>query len=536
MMKIPTSMMTQHPDCATKYIPIQAEPEEAIYALSPQPDGLGIEEVMIDFEGKLTPYHQTVQIALGLLEKGVVPGRDVFITPRIASATQESPFRQLMALMSLMEANVTAFKKSEFPAVKEVIIPMSESPDELAEAKRRVVDVIELANKEFGISADPHLVELIPLVEEVPELLSVHFIVGGYLDRLQEMGWGLKAVRVMIGRSDPALSYGMVAAVLSSKVALSRLFELEKEREVEIYPIFGAGSLPFRGHVTLENIDNLLKEFAGIRTLTIQSALRYDHGFEKTKKFVSLLKEKLSGESEKLLYSEDEYEFLENCIGLFAAEYLKTFPQIIGPVVKVADILPKQRDRLARYTSVGYARDVAKPKKLVQWITNEKLKEELHSLSGNLEPTPLPRAITFTGALYTLGFPPEFLGTGRGLKRLQEMMGEEALSRLLSLYPGLKSDLSFAAKFVHLEVAKDFFPEEALREMREDVQFAEEILGVRVGPRDEESRFYSALIETTKPILRQLTDGLPGIPRREEAESIVRDWIVKQGKIRGSLG
>ena len=72
--------------------------------------------------------------------------------------------------------------------------------------------------------------------------------------------------------------------------------------------------------------------------------------------------------------------------------------------------------------------------------------------------------------------------------------------------------------------------------MREDVRFVEEILGVRIGPRDEESRFYSALIETTKPILRQLINGLPGIPRHEEAESIVRDWIVKQGKIRGSLG
>jgi phosphoenolpyruvate carboxylase len=529
-------MMTQHPDCATKYIPIQAEPEEAIYGLTPQPEGLGIEEVMIDFEGKLTPYHQTVQIALGLLEKGVVPGRDVFITPRIASAIQESPFRQLMALMSLMEANVTAFKRSDFPAVKEVIIPMSESPDELAESKRRVVDVIDLANKEFGLSADPHLVELIPLVEEVPELLSIHLIVGGYLDKLEEMGWELNVMRVMIGRSDPALSYGLVAAVLSSKIALSRLFELGEEREVKIQPILGAGSLPFRGHVTLENISNLLEEFAGVRTLTIQSALRYDHGFEKTKKLVSLLKEKLAGEGKGLSYSKDEYEFLGNCIGLFAVEYLKTFPRIIDPVVRVADLMPKQRDRLARYTSVGYARDVAKPQKLVQWISHKKLREELAFLSGNLEPTPLPRAISFTGALYTLGFPPEFLGTGRGLKKLKEIMGEKGVSDLLSLYPGLKNDLAFAAKFLHPEVAKDFFSEKALGEMREDIEYVEEILGIKIGPRDEESRFYSALLETTKPILRQLTNGLPGIPRREEAESIVRDWIVRQGKIRGSLG
>ncbi len=38
---VPVTMMTQHPDSAQEYIPIQKEVEETIEGLKPFPDGLG---------------------------------------------------------------------------------------------------------------------------------------------------------------------------------------------------------------------------------------------------------------------------------------------------------------------------------------------------------------------------------------------------------------------------------------------------------------------------------------------------------------
>src|SRR3990172_10673231 len=243
-MRIPTSMGTQHPDSAGKYISIQEEAAGAGAAPPPAPDGLGLEEFMIDFEGKMTPYHQTAEIAHSLLAKGLVPGRDVFLTPRISSATAETVFRQLMALMSIIEADYDIMRSHESGAIEEVILPMVKGADDLIVLRRRIADIIELAHKEFGMERDPNSLQIIPLVEDIPNMLGFADFYRQYNDRCRQTGFTNRRLRFMMARSDSAMIYGLVAAVLAVKVMISDAAGLSEELGLVCAPIYGGGALP----------------------------------------------------------------------------------------------------------------------------------------------------------------------------------------------------------------------------------------------------------------------------------------------------
>jgi phosphoenolpyruvate carboxylase len=538
MKKYPSSMATQHPDNADQYITIQNEPEEAIQGLtSPELGGLGIEEIMIDFEGKLTPYHQPSQIALGLIKNGIIPGRDVFITPRVPNAKKEPIFRQLMSIMSLVETNILAFKQTQVQAIYETIVPMIESGSELIQLHERINSVIVLGNKNYDIQFPLNCIRIIPLIESVPALLNVDLILDEYYKDSIEKGFDFEDIRIMFARSDSAMSYGMLSSVLAVVIAIDKSYKWGSKNNVEVAPILGCGALPFRGHLTEENLDMMLENYAGIKTYTIQSGLRYDHGASKTIDVVKRLKDTTHKISARLLTTED-IELMKEFIGISTKYYMQTFLKTIVTVENISQYMPKNRDRLSSSkTGMEYIREIACMEEIADLVSDKKLKEELLEINTDIQ-CAVPRAISFTAAMYTLGLAPEFIGVGRALKEIQEKYGDQGIEKMLDYYPQLKSDLSFASKYVNIKISKGIIDESARLEYQEDYELACRLLNICSGDVEaNEDEFYHTLLKSIRPILLHLIGKQKDLFNDgEEEKKILNEWIVKMGKIRGSLG
>ena len=519
----PKVMCTQHPDSASRYISTQEEPGEAVEAAVV----FGCDEYMPDYEGKATPYHQNVQIVSKFIEEtDLVPGKDFFITPRAPSAVQENHFRQLMVMMSIAEANHSALEYSDVQAINEFVHPMTGTVREIIEAQQHMADVSELAKKEFGFSME--VPRIIPLIEDAPALLHAKELAGSALLAWKErFGTTPEKFRVFLGKSDSSLSFGHVASTLSCKYAISGLSELDSELDIETGIIFGAGTLPFRGHLDLKNAENFFKEYRGIGTVTLQSALRYSHEKGDAQALVRLAEARLPEAPN--IFSPDEKEELVNLIGIFGAKYARVLRELAPAIDRLAGLLPQQRDRLMHKGNGGYSRNAPDISGIVQLCRSDIGKELKASMPA--EALHLPRAIKFTGALYSIGLPPEFIGTGTALKEAREKLGDDACERLLTKYfPSLASDLSFASGYLDLNVASRFLSVACLKEIQRDIEFLRDTFSLKVRPEPS----YRILLEMMQPDLLQA--GTAGSCMDEEVSQLVCSTLTKMGKIRKALG
>ena len=106
----------------------------------------------------------------------------------------------------------------------------------------------------------PKRIRVIPLVEDRDQMLHVDDIVREYLREREE-----PYQRVFLARSDPALNYGdMVGAEILLKTALYRVDRLAQETGIPMYPIIGAGSVPFRGHLKPTNTARAFREYPSV--------------------------------------------------------------------------------------------------------------------------------------------------------------------------------------------------------------------------------------------------------------------------------
>jgi phosphoenolpyruvate carboxylase len=193
---------------------------------------------------------------------------------------------------------------------------------------------------------------------------------------------------------------------------------LSEEIDVDIYPIIGVGSAPFRGNLTPQNVDKLALEYPSAHTFTIQSSFKYDHPTNEVIKGVEKLKKRKPSNPQEV----DENRFME-IINKYSPEYEKQILSLAPTINKIAKYTPLRRKRKLHIGLFGYSRD--------------------------MKGVSLPRAISFTCALYSIGVPPEILALNA--------LNEDDLSFINKHYLNLQNDLKDALKYLNND--SPFLPE-----------------------------------------------------------------------------
>ncbi len=421
----PRCMSTQHPDNVTtpffarnSVLAGEDEIQEAYYAFS----HLGIEEQMWDCEGKevdnfvveklLTRYERFFRMRK--------LGRELRLTLRVPNPEIErTEAKILLETLESIPRNfdiARAFYGEDVVPIFEVILPMTSSAQALnriyyyyknfvsGKAEKRFFNG-DIKIKEWIGDFKPEEISVIPLIEDKHSMLRSHEILEDYLKDKR-----IEQQRVFLARSDPAMNYGSLSAVLLNKIALQRIWRLAEKLSVELLPIIGVGSAPFRGNFKPTNVYNCLWEYPSVQTYTVQSAFKYDYPEEVVRKAIEEIRSRRRG-APRFVSEEKCGEMVEKV----SAEYGRLI-RLLSPLINlIARHVPARRRRKLHIGLFGYARragDVA-----------------------------LPRAIPFCCTLYSVGLPPELLGLNA--------LGERELELVEDMYVNFREDLGEAVRYLN---------------------------------------------------------------------------------------
>jgi phosphoenolpyruvate carboxylase len=498
--KIPATMASQHPDHANKpywhddaFIPVQHESEETYLAFS----DLGIDEYKWDWEGKLVDESVMERLFSNYYDyfKENQLGKEKFLTFRLPNPKAETEFRLARAFINLLSAAALA-KKAGFysPPLFEVILPMTETAEEMLAIQKAFKEISDLKNELLRFDATTiENLEIIPLFEQVDTIINSDEIIRKYVGMYKkEFKKTPEYLRPYTARSDPALNSGIVPTVLAIKIALSRYKKLEKTTGIAMYPIIGTAMLPFRGGLRPDDIESFVNEYQGVQTVLIQSGFRYDFPIDVVKKGIQQLHTLLPKYKARDVSSADE-KILTAMIPAFENSYRQVIEKIAPLINTLSQQLPKRRERVQHIGLFGYSRGMGK-------VT-------------------LPRAIGFTAALYSIGIPPELIGTGRGLKEVSK-----ADTKILTkTYINFKRDILSAGRYLNKENLKKLskkYP--VLKFVEEDIAILEDYFGQTFEPKTLEEKEHQIL--TSKTLARL------------EKDTNVTDLIVRAALLRKSLG
>jgi phosphoenolpyruvate carboxylase len=391
------------------------------------------------------------------------------LTFRLPNPKVETEFRLGRALMGIASSAALAKQVGmHSPPLFEVILPMTESADEMLAIQEAFAEIAQLKHplNRFEKGLLSHVL-IVPLFEQVDTIINSDKILEKYLiEHKKIFGFNPPYMRPYVARSDPALNSGIVPTVIAIKIALARYVKFAKKHNIQLHPVIGCGALPFRGGLYPLRPERFLREYKGIRTVTIQSAFRYDYPKATVIKAIKILEAGLpKGKAVEMTLSEEQK--LIAAIRPFEAAYKNTVEGIAPLINHLAAHIPRRRERVQHIGLFGYSRGLGK--------------------------VSLPRAISFTAALYSLGVPPELIGTGRGLAAARKS-GD--LSLIEKYYTNLKHDLYFAGKFFYrqglISLAKKF---PAWKNVLLDIAEIEKYLGKPLAPKylnEQEHQLISA--------------------------------------------
>src|SRR3989338_8150761 len=421
------AMSTQHPDNVSNpffvdnsEIAGDDEIKEAFYPFS----HLKCREQLWDCEGKEVDNFVVKKLLsqYGPYFRKNRLGRDIFLTLRVPNpAIEKDEGKILLETLESIPRNFDTarlFYGEDIAPIFEISLPMTTSAQELLSISNyyRKHVVGKQAEKIIGDKtvADwigtfrPESMRIIPLIETKEAILDAHNIVENFLKEEKPSGYQ----RVWLARSDPALNYGNLATVLTLKIAIQRLRKVQEKASVDILPILGCGSAPFRGNFKPTNVENCVKGYPSVHTYTLQSAFKYDYPVEKVQKAVEFLNNSDTSSPIQV----DEEKCLE-IIEKLEESYQKQLPLLIPFINDLAPYIPKRRKRKLHIGLFGYSR--------------------------KLKGIKLPRAITFCAALYSYGLPPELLGL--------DALGEKDKDYIRQVYANFDNDLEDSLKYLNEE-------------------------------------------------------------------------------------
>jgi len=494
---IPATMVTQHPDHAhtpywhyRPFISTQEEPRELYLSFKE----LGASEYKWDWEGKLVDEAVLERILSEYYDyfKETQIGRDKFITFRLPNPKVETEYRLGRAFMGILAASGLAKSIGlKNNPLFEVILPMTESAKEMYDIQDAFREMAALRHPLLKRGdEDINHIEMIPLFEDIETISHSDEILEEYL-KMHKKGFGFEPeyMRPYVARSDPALNAGIVPTVLAIKIALSRYDDFSKRHGIPLHPMIGAAALPFRGGISPWTVDAFMNEYAGMRTTTIQSAFRYDFPKKDVIEALQKLESNLQKTNVRKISKAEEAE-IRVIMQIFSDIYQSTIVKIAPQINEISKFIPKRRERVQHVGLFGYSRGIGEVK--------------------------LPRAITFTASLYSIGVPPELIGTGRGLKALKARHMTDLLEKH---YINIRTDLMNVLKYTNFDVLTDLAKtNSSFSEILIDARAIESYLG-GVDTLTPEEIEHSRI---TSQIYTQLKDGDDITPLIEKAALLRR--------------